>query len=327
MAHDIIALIAQHGLLMVFLSVLVDQAGAPLPSMPALVVAGALAASGKLSIAAILMVALAACLLCDLVWYWAGRHFGAAVIRTLCRISLSPDSCVRQSEVHFERWGGQMLLVAKFVPGLDAVAPPLMGAMRLPVHIFVLLDGLGSLLWAGVPVGLGYFFAAQVDTLLAALATAGTFAFELVLGLAALYVLRKWWRRRSLLVALRMARITVEELHRAMTDGRAPVVVDVRSKTSRRLDRRIVPGALLLELDHVGHALHDVPLDQELVIYCNCPNEASSASAAKALMARGYRHVRPLKGGLDAWGAAGYAVQWLPLATEVSSENVAGASA
>jgi rhodanese-related sulfurtransferase len=112
-----------------------------------------------------------------------------------------------------------------------------------------------------------------------------------------------------------------------MTDGRAPVVVDVRSKTSRRLDRRIVPGALLLELDHVGHALHDVPLDQELVIYCNCPNEASSAIAAKALMARGYRHVRPLKGGLDAWGAAGYAVQRLPLATEVSSANVARASA
>ena len=327
MAHDIIALIAQYGLLMVFLNVLVDQAGVPLPAMPALVVAGALAASGKLSIAGILLVALVGCLLCDLLWYWAGRHFGAAVMRTLCRISLSPDSCVRQSEVHFERWGGQMLLIAKFVPGLDAVAPPLMGAMRLPVHVFVLLDGLGSLLWAGVPVGLGYFFAAQVDTLLAALATAGTLAFELVLGLAALYVLRKWWRRRSLLVALRMARISVEELHRAMTDGRAPVVVDVRSKTSRRLDRRIVPGALLLELDHVGHALHDVPLDQELVIYCNCPNEASSASAVKALMARGYRHVRPLKGGLDAWGAAGYAVQRLPLATEASSENVARTSA
>ena len=111
------------------------------------------------------------------------------------------------------------------MPGLDAVAPPLMGAMRLPVQVFALLDRVGSLLWAGVPVGLGYFFAAQVDVVLAALASAGTFALELVLGLAALYILRKWWRRRSLLVALRMARITVEELHRAITDGRAPVVV------------------------------------------------------------------------------------------------------
>jgi membrane protein DedA with SNARE-associated domain len=145
-----------------------------------------LAASGKLSIAGILVVALVGCLLCDLLWYWAGRHFGAAVMRTLCRISLSSDSCVLQSEVRFERWGGGMLLTAKFVPGLDAVAPPLMGAMRLPVHVFVLLDGLGSLLWAGVPVGLGHFFAAQVDTVLAALASAGTFAFELVLGLTAL---------------------------------------------------------------------------------------------------------------------------------------------
>ena len=321
MADEIVALIAQHGLLMVFLSVLVDQAGVPLPSIPALVVAGAMAASEKVSIPAILVVAVAACLLCDLAWYWAGRHFGAAVIRTLCRISLAPDSCVRQSETNFERWGGQMLLIAKFVPGLDAVAPPLMGAMRLPIQVFALLDGVGSLLWAGVPLGLGYFFAAQVDVVLAALASAGTFALELVLGLAALYILRKWWRRRSLLVALRMARITVEELHRAITHGRAPVVVDVRSRTSRRLDRRMVPGALLLELDRVDEGLYDVPLDQELVIYCNCPNEASSASAAKVLMARGYRHVRPLKGGLDAWGAAGYAVQRLPLAIEVSSKN------
>lgn len=323
MAHEIIALIAQYGLLVVFVNVLVEQAGVPVPAVPSLVVAGALAASGELSIAGILLVALVGCLLGDLPWYWAGRYFGAGVMRALCRISLSRDSCLRQSEERFERWGGQVLVIAKFVPGLSTVAPPLVGAMGLPLHVFVLLDGLGSLLWAGVPVALGYIFATQIDTLLTALASAGTFALALVLGLFALYILGKWWRRRSLLVALRMARITVQELHRAMADGRAPMVVDVRSKTSRRLDARIVPGALLADLDGVDQALHDVPLDQELVIYCNCPNEASSARAAKALMARGYRHVRPLQGGLDAWGAAGYAVQRLPLVTEVSSNNVA----
>jgi len=323
MAHEAITLIAQYGLLLVFVNVLVEQAGAPVPAMPTLVVAGAVAASGDLSITAILLVSLVACLLGDLPWYWAGRHFGGAMMRTLCRISLSPDSCVRSSEVQFERWGGRMLVVAKFVPGLSTVAPPLVGAMGLPLHLFLLLDGLASLLWAGVPVALGYIFAAQIDSLLAALANAGTLALELVLGLFALYIAGKWWRRRSLLVALRMARITVRELHDAMTDGKAPLIVDVRSKTSRRLDGRILPGALLADLDSVDQALHDVPLDQELVIYCNCPNEATSASAARALMARGYRHVRPLQGGLDAWGAAGYPVQRLPPAIEVPQGNAA----
>jgi len=323
MAHEAITLIAQYGLLLVFVNVLVEQAGAPVPAMPTLVVAGAVAASGDLSITAILLVSLVACLLGDLPWYWAGRHFGGAMMRTLCRISLSPDSCVRSSEVQFERWGGRMLVVAKFVPGLSTVAPPLVGAMGLPLHLFLLLDGLASLLWAGVPVALGYIFAAQIDSLLAALANAGTLALELVLGLFALYIAGKWWRRRSLLVALRMARITVRELHDAMTDGKAPLIVDVRSKTSRRLDGRILPGALLADLDSVDQALHDVPLDRELVIYCNCPNEATSASAARALMARGYRHVRPLQGGLDAWGAAGYPVQRLPPAIEVPQGNAA----
>jgi membrane protein DedA with SNARE-associated domain len=323
MAHEAITLIAQYGLLLVFVNVLVEQAGAPVPAMPTLVVAGAVAAGGDLSITAILLVSLVACLLGDLPWYWAGRRFGGAMMRTLCRISLSPDSCVRNSEVQFERWGGRMLVVAKFVPGLSTVAPPLMGAMGLPLHLFLLLDGLASLLWAGVPVASGYIFAAQIDSLLAALANAGTLALELVLGLFALYIVGKWWRRRSLLVALRMARITVRELHDAMTDGKAPLIVDVRSKTSRRLDGRILPGALLADLDSVDQALHDVPLDQELVIYCNCPNEATSASAAKALMAKGYRHVRPLQGGLDAWGAAGYPVQRLLPAIEVPRSNAA----
>ena len=171
----------------------------------------------------------------------------------LCRLSLSPDTCVRHSEVQFERWGGRILVVAKFVPGLSTVAPPLAGAMGLPLPL-LLLDGLASLLWAAAPVALGYLFAAQIESLLAALASAGSAALELVLALFALYVVVKWWRRRSLLIALRMSRISVQDLRRAMTEGKHPLVVDVRSNISRRLDARIVPGALLADLGCVSHA-------------------------------------------------------------------------
>ncbi|KAA0068566.1 VTT domain-containing protein [Rhodanobacter sp. T12-5] len=312
MAHEIIALIAQYGLLVVFLNVLVEQAGVPVPAVPTLVVAGALAATDRLPVSGVVLAAVLACLVGDLAWYAAGRRFGSGVMRTICRISLSPDSCVKQSELRFQRWRGRVLLIAKFVPGLSTVAPPLVGAMGLRLPTFLLLDGLGSLLWAGLAVGLGYAFAAQIDVVLATLASAGTFAFELLLVLLALYIAVKWWQRRRLLLALRMARITVDELNQAIAGGRSPIVVDVRSQPARLLDSRVIPGALLADLDSVGRTLQDIPPDRELVIYCSCPNEVSAAKAAKLLMALGYRRVRPLLGGLDAWDSAGYAIERLP---------------
>jgi membrane protein DedA with SNARE-associated domain/rhodanese-related sulfurtransferase len=315
MAHDIIALIAQYGLLVVFVNVLVTQAGAPVPAVPTLIVAGALSAGGRLPLVGVVLAAVLASLLSDLAWYAAGRRFGAGVMRTLCRISLSPDSCVKQSELRFQRWRGGMLLVAKFVPGLSTVAPPLAGAMGLRPGAFVLLDALGSLLWAGVAVGLGFVFAAQIDRVLAALAQAGTVAMQLLVVALVLYIVIKWWQRRRLLIALRMARMSVNDLNQAIAEGQSPIVVDVRSPAARLLDTRVIPGALLADLDGVALALAGVPADRELVIYCSCPNEVSAAKAAKLLMAQGYRRVRPLLGGLDAWDAAGYPITHLPSAT------------
>ena len=309
MAHEIIALIAQYGLLLVFLNVLVEQAGLPLPAVPTLVVAGALAAAGSLPAQGVLLAALAGCLLSDLLWYGAGRRLGAGVMRTLCRISLSPDSCVRQSELRFQRWGGQVLLVAKFVPGLSTVAPPLVGAMGLRLRSFVLYDSLGAALWIGLAVGLGYAYAAEVEVLLDALQSAGSAAVVAAAGLLAGYILLKWWQRQRLLRSLRMARISVDELHAAIEAGQSPIVVDVRSQASRQLDARRIPGALAADPDELDQALQGVAPERELVIYCNCPNEVSAAKVAGMLMARGYRRVRPLGGGLDAWDAAGYAVQ------------------
>ena len=311
MAQDIILLITQYGLLLVFLNVLIEQLGVPVPAVPTLIVASALAAHGQLSLSGVVGVALLACLLGDLLWYEAGRRFGGRVLRTICRISLSPDSCVRQSEMRFQRWRGGMLLVAKFIPGLSTVAPPLVGAMGLRRSTFLMLDSLGSLLWITVAVALGYAFASQIDVLLTALANAGTVALELVASLLALYIAIKWWERQRLLRALRMARITAEELNRAVAAGDAPVVVDVRSGPGRVLDTRIIPGALLADPKRVGEVVRGLAPDRELVMYCSCPNEASAATAAKLLMAAGYRNVRPLLGGLDAWAAAGYPVDRL----------------
>ncbi len=315
MTHEIVALIGQYGLLLVFANVLVKQAGIPVPAVPTLVVAGSLAASGQLSLLLVVLVAVPACLLSDVAWYAVGHHFGNGALRTLCRISMSRDSCVHRSELQFERWGGQTLLIAKFVPGLSTVAPPLMGALGLRLSTFIVLDGLGSLLWVGVPVGLGYLFAAQINPVLADLSSIGTLAFELMLGLLALYIVFKWSQRRRLSLALQMPRITVVELHRALLGDPPPLVVDVRSSTSHELDPRVVPGAVVASLEHLEQVVQNVTFDREVVTYCNCPHEASSARAAKSLIERGYRNVRPLQGGLAAWAAAGYAVQQ-PLSIE-----------
>ncbi|PWK88589.1 DedA family protein/thiosulfate sulfurtransferase GlpE [Fulvimonas soli] len=309
MAQEIVLLIGEYGLLVVFLNVLVEQAGLPVPAVPTLVVAGALAANGQLPPAGVLAMALGGCLLADFAWYAAGRRFGHGVTRALCRISLSPDSCVRQSELRFQRWRGQVLLVAKFVPGLSTVAPPLVGAMGLGPGAFVLLDGAGSLLWAGLAVALGYAFSRQIDRVLDALESAGTLALGLLGALLAAYILLKWWQRWRLLRSLRMARISVEELGRALAAGEAPVVVDVRTAAARALDGRVIPGALLLDLDDLEPVLRAVPPERELVLYCNCPNEISAARVAQRLIEHGYRRVRPLLGGLDAWDAAGLALE------------------
>ena len=311
MAHDLIALIAQYGLLVVFFNVLAEQAGVPVPAVPTLVVAGALS-SGRLPLVGVLAAGVLACLIADTAWYCAGRRFGGGVMRTLCRISLSPDSCVKQSELRFQRWRGRMLLIAKFVPGLSTVAPPLVGAMGLRLGAFLVLDGLGSLLWVGVAAGVGRLFATQVDRVLDAFAQAGVVALQGLLVLLVLYITVKWWQRHRLLTSLRMARITVDELNHAIADGQNPVVVDVRSEAARLLDGRVIPGALLADLESVHRALVDVPRDRELVIYCTCPNEVSAAKAARLLMTLGYRRVRPLLGGLEAWEEAGYPIDSLP---------------
>ncbi|RDS79543.1 sulfurtransferase [Dyella monticola] len=322
MTHAIVALIAEYGLLLVFINVLVEQAGVPLPAVPTLVVAGALASVGKLPLAAVIAVALAACLISDFAWYWAGRQYGAVVMRTLCRISLSPDSCVKQSELRFQRWRGQILLIAKFVPGLSTIAPPLMGAMKLRPQVFVLLDGLGSLIWIGLVVGLGYAFSQQIDRVLFVLASAGTITVECLAALLIAYILVKWWQRKRLLLSLRLARITVDELHQLIEEGRAPILVDVRSQAARLVDGRIIPGALMADLRGIDQELNHVPIDQEVVIYCSCPNEVSAAKAAKGLLMQGYRKVRPLLGGLDAWADAGYAIDQVASSEQVALEVV-----
>jgi membrane protein DedA with SNARE-associated domain/rhodanese-related sulfurtransferase len=307
--QELVDLVARYGLLLVFLNVLVEQVGLPVPAVPTLVVAGAAAAAGKLSAPAVFGVAVLACYVGDGLWFAGGRIYGRRVLSLLCRVSLSPDSCVRQSEYHFERWGKAVLIVSKFVPGLSAVTPPLAGAMRMGWPSFIVLNGVGIALWAGLPIAGGMLFASQIERVVATLAGYGLLAVELLGGLLAAYIALKWWERLRFYRALRLARITVEELRGLMERGKQPVVVDVRSQVARKADNRVIPGALLMDVEELDARLHELPKDRDIVFYCACPNEASAAQLAKRLIEMGYTRVRPLAGGLEAWLAAGHPVQ------------------
>ncbi len=267
--HEMTELLAQHGLLLVFANVLLTQAGIPVPAVPMLVVAGALAAQGEFGYAALLLTALAATLAGDIPWYFAGRRYGHRVLRTLCRISIEPDSCVRQTESIFERWGAPSLIVAKYIPGFSTVAPPLAGAMQLGLPSFLLFSTLGALLWIAVPVALGAVFHTEVEWALGRLTELGSGALLMLGAVIAAYVALKAVQRYLFLRMLRAARMTVQELQELLRGEIPPVVVDVRSDAVRRLDPRRIPGAVAVNMADVAAALPDIPPDRDVVVYCS----------------------------------------------------------
>jgi len=312
LTHQLIAGLAQYGLMIVVINVLLDQIGFPVPAVPTLVVAGAVAADGQLSLPAVFVWSVMACLAADCGWYLVGQKYGIRVLKTLCKISLEPDSCVSQTQTRFESWGVNSLVIAKFIPGLAIIAPPLAGAMRIGWPRFIFLSICAAMLWVGAGLVAGMVFKSQIARLLEHLADIGSMAGAGAAVLLAAYIAYKWWERSRFYKMLRMARISVADLYALIQAGAAPIVVDVRSFTARQLEPRWIPGALHVPLQDVAAHLKDLPRDHEIILYCTCPSEATAARVAKILMNHGFKRVRPLHGGLDAWVAAGYAVDTAP---------------
>lgn len=300
---------AEYGLVAVFGFVLLEQVGAPIPALPVVLLAGAQAFDNPIYGVYALVLSVLACTIADLAWFWAGRRYGYRILKLLCRVSLSPDSCVRQTEANYERRGVATLVIAKFVPGLATVAPPVAGALGLKTSSFLLYNGAGAALWSGAGLVLGLVFHGQIDWLLARLAELGGHALVLILVLLALYMAYRLWDRWRFLRSLRTARITVDELYVMMNRGDDPIVLDVRSRTHRELDGRRIPGARPVDLDNLDRTLADIPRDRDVVVYCACPNEASAVKVAMLLRDRGIRSVRPLAGGIDAWIEAGLGIE------------------
>lgn len=305
--QGLIDLIEHYGLLLVFANVLLLQLGLPIPAYPTLVVVGSLAAAGAHAPAVVVAVAVVASVIADAAWYWAGVRVGRRVLGLMCRLSLSPDSCVRQSESIYLRFGAPSLMVAKFVPGFAAIATSMAGVVRTRPAAFLAFDAIGAALWAGVAVALGWLFRGAVADVLAVLEEAGRWGLLLLATALALFVAARAWQRSRFRLQLRMPRVSVAELEELMRTGKRPLVIDVRLEGSHAESR--IPGALWIDSKAAEAGARALPPADEVVVYCACPNEASAVLVGKQLMARGFTRVRALHGGIDAWAAAGFALE------------------
>lgn len=302
--QSILQLIQEHGLVVVFFNVLAGQAGVPVPVYPTMVVTGALYESSGHNLSVLVAVAVLGALVADFAWYSAGRRYGPRLLSKLCRLSLSPDSCIQRTKSIYTRYGPPSLMVAKFIPGFAAIASVLAGTVGTRRRTFLLFDSIGAAIWTGSAVYLGSLFSTTVSDVLDVLVDLGTVGGLLFLTALAAFIALKWWQRYHLVKTLNMERISAEELHYSLSEGLRPFIVDVRSHLEQAHAR--IPGATPLNLENLR--LPQVK-DTEVIVYCSCPNDMSAALVAKHLMKRGVARVRPLEGGIDAWLAAGFPVE------------------
>ena len=311
--------LVQHGLLLLFVVVLVEQLGFPVPAPLILLAAGALSSEGKFNLLTGIVLTAIACLIADTVWFYLGRHRGHRVLGLLCRISLEPDSCVRRTQNVFTRYGLPGIAIAKFVPGMSTIAPPLAGMSGVHLARFLVVDGIGSILYGVTFLGLGYLFSSQIAQISAGISQVGRSALEFFALAAVLYIGYKFWQRQSLLKELRTARITVTELQQKLQAGENPIILDLRARAELERDPMIIPSAVHIIIDDLATRRAEFPHDRDIVVYCSCPNEATAARVAFLLQKHGFTRVRPLLGGIAAWREQNYPLESLVTTAPVNN--------
>jgi membrane protein DedA with SNARE-associated domain len=301
-----IHILLTYGYLLLFAAVLVEQFGIPLPATPFLLAAGALSAEGQISFSLALVAGIVAALTADSAWFLIGRRYGHHVLRILCKLSLEPTTCVRKTQDSFGRRRGVTLMIAKFVPGLATLAPPVAGENGMGYGSFLFFDGIGAALWVGALLVAGRFFGDLLKRDTSLLDWAGRFSGGLFLLGIIIFFVGRVLRRRMILKELAASRLEPEELKRQLDAGEAVFIVDLRHPLEILPDPFTLPGALHFSPEALTSRHLEIPRDRDIVLFCTCPSEATAAKTAMALHKLGIERVRPLRGGYDEWKRLGF---------------------
>ena len=258
----------QYGYSIIFLAVFAENLGLPIPSYPLILFAAALAPQLHLRLPVVFVLCVIGALAADGIWYALGRSRGRPVLRKLCSLSLSPDSCVHRTEHTFQRYGIKSLLVAKFVPGLNTIAPPLAGMLKVAPWRFVAVDLAGIALYAGSALAVGQVFRTEVEWALAWLAAFGrTGVLVLAVALAG-WLLLKWEERWRFYRFLERSRISAPELKERLDRGEPVVIVDLRSDLGYHEDGHKVAGAIWIPPDDFDERYAEIPRGFPVAMYC-----------------------------------------------------------
>jgi membrane protein DedA with SNARE-associated domain/rhodanese-related sulfurtransferase len=302
----------KYGYWILFLWVMTEQLGVPIPSVPILLTAGTLTATHKLNLPLVLISVLCGSLVSDSLWYLMGKRYGGAVVKLLCRLSMESSTCVRKTESYFTKRGPTALLLAKFIPGLGSVAAPIAGQTMMPYLHFVIFDTAGILIWALTFTLGGRFFGDFLKHHPNALSWVGHFAVLLFVLLLLGFLFYRFLRQRAFLREIRTARVDPSELKSMLDRGQEVYIVDLRHPLDYLPDPRTLPGAVLLTPDKLVLESDQIPRDRDVVLFCTCPSEATAAKMALAIRKLGVYRVRPLLGGFDEWKRLGFPLVEIP---------------
>ncbi|HEY4009822.1 MAG TPA: VTT domain-containing protein [Acidobacteriaceae bacterium] len=307
-------LFLRHAYSVMFGWVLVEQAGVPIPSVPLMLAAGTMSAAHKVHVAFMLPLVLLACLLADSMWYWLGRRYGGRVLDLICKLSLDATTCVNRAQGSMARRGGVTLLFAKFVPGVSTIAAPIAGQSGMGYPAFAAYDMTGTFIWAASWLLVGRFFGDLARRSSQLFATLTRFAAGLVLLMIVGMIVYRYVQRRRFLAELRGLRLEPDQLLAMLDEAQRrgaepPFIIDLRHPLDVLTDPMVVPGALRIGPDELRRHREEIPNDREIVLYCTCPSEETSAKVAMELRRLGVSRVRPLRGGLQGWKDAGYPLE------------------
>lgn len=308
--NTLVDLIQTYGLWLVFLITLLQSVGLPLPAFAVLIVTTAVTPATEANIIILILTGSLGTLAGDLILYFAGKRYGTGILGKLCKISMSPDTCVRSTGDIFERYGAPALTIVKFIPGLSTLAPVVAGVYAMRVTLFVFFSSIAALIYLGAAVTLGAVFRHQVDGLITALSHYGTMGGLFVVVLFGLYLLFKWLRRYRLIRQFETDRVTVNDLIDLIDGESNPVILDARPIDQRKRNG-FIPGSVPIDESSFNDIADRYAGHKEIVIYCSCPNEITAARYAEKLRKVGLKRIRPLVGGIDAWAQSGQQVTFL----------------